>query len=88
MKQGVGSPALHAILKETDKGYVLIVVNVPDVKAPQEDVSGVKLPILEAAAKAGTKAKVWFENREVPVEQGAITDNFRLYERHVYEIPK
>ena len=88
MKQGLGHPAVHAILKETDKAYVLIAVNAPEVKAPHEDANGVKLPIPEVAAKAAGKAKVLFENREVPVEQGAITDNFRLYERHVYEIPK
>jgi hypothetical protein len=88
MKQGLGHPALHAILKETDKAYVLIAVNAPEQNAPQEDLRSVALPVAEVAGKADAKAKVWFENREVPIQQGAIIDNFRLYERHVYEIPK
>jgi len=85
IRQGTGHPALHAILKETKEAFYLIAVNVPAKDAPQEDLKGLKLPI---AAGVSGKATVLFENREISVKDGALIDNFRLYERHVYRILK
>lgn len=92
-RQPAGHPAIHAILKETDDAYFLIAVNVPDIGGPEDgpktllskDLTGVALPVGEVKA---TMAKVWFEDREVSLSEGTITDDFKLYERHVYEIAK
>jgi len=93
MKTGAGHSAIDAILKETDDAYYLIAVNVPDIEGPKdgpktllsEDLTGVRLPL--SVVETGV-AKVWFEDREVPLSDGLLTDDFRLYERHVYEIRK
>ena len=93
LKQGLGHPAVDAILKETSEAYYLIAVNVPDVRGSNggakellsKDLQGVRLPVgLEGAEEA----TVWFEGRRVPLRQGVLVDDFRLYERHVYEIRK
>jgi len=93
IKQGLGHPAVDAILKETEDAYYLIAVNCPELQGPKdnrvlssEDLTGVELAV---GGVAGARAaKVWFENREVPVNAGVIVDDFKLYERHVYEIRK
>jgi hypothetical protein len=35
---------------------------------------------------AGAKAKVWFEDREVPITDGGFTDAFAPLARHIYEL--
>jgi hypothetical protein len=84
VRQGLGHPAIHAILKETADAYYLIAVNVPALDASHGDLKGVALPVAPAAA--GT-AKVLFEDRGLVPTAGTLRDDFRLYERHVYAIP-
>jgi hypothetical protein len=75
----VDNKNIHFILKEYRGKYYLFTIN-----ASRESQSEVKirLPFL----KGQKKGKVWFEEREVKVEDGILRDSYKGYERHIYEI--
>jgi hypothetical protein len=75
----VDNKNIHFLLKEYKGKYYLITIN-----ASRESQSEVKihLPFL----KGQKRGKVWFENREVKVEDGVLRDSYKGYERHIYEI--
>jgi hypothetical protein len=75
----VSDKNIHAIMKEVDDNLYLIAVS-----AKPEPIFGVRITLPKIGED---NARVLFENRSVPIEDGVIADDFNVYERHVYEIP-
>ena len=77
-KVSMSNKNIHAILKELKGVFYLITVN----SSPNPVAnSKIALPWFN-----GSSAEVLFENRDVPVQKGAITDSFKGYQRHVYKL--
>ena len=72
----VSNSNIHTILKEYDKKFYLITVNLSG-----STINGVSLNIPDTYS---SQAEVKFEARTETIAGGAITDNFAPYERHVY----
>ncbi len=75
----VASDAIRTVTKRAPDGDYLIAVN-----GMGESVDACKMAF--ALATDGP-ATVMFENRTVSVDNGAITDSFAPFERHVYKLP-
>jgi len=71
---------VHAAAWQTDRGLLLIAVN-PALKPAQAAVTVVGLP-------ASAQAIVRGENRELPVQAGAVADSFDPLGAHVYIVAK
>ncbi|HAH86962.1 MAG TPA: hypothetical protein DCL60_06275, partial [Armatimonadetes bacterium] len=78
---GVEETDVHALAKIHGGDCYLLTAN---NSADEEKTMRIK-----TSAPAGVKsAKVLFENRTVPVKDGAIDDKFAPYATHVYVLPK
>ena len=72
--------SVHASVRFTDKGVVILAVNVAD----ESQAVDIQLP----EGCESDSATVLFENRTVPVKNGKIRDTFNKLERHVYQVEK
>ncbi len=68
---------IHCLAKQAEDGLYILCINSHHSALP-----GVKL----IGVGAGTP-EVLFEERGIPADGGAITDDFEAYERHVYKLP-
>lgn len=68
---------IHCLAKQAEDGLYILCIN-----AHHDAVTGVRLTGVGAGP-----AEVLFEDRSIPADGGAITDDFEAYARHVYKLP-